>query len=136
MVYSARHDKCLSLRGQNVVAETCNTSTAQTWAWSAYDQLVSVATGQCLDVDGEADEEIPLRLSRCCKEKSGQQWSCSGGLVRPGTKNLSMSYGNRQDVVNLILDTGPNSQWKIFGENRSNICTKKPGNRSAIDNIK
>ena len=133
MVLSIKHKKCLSHGGSKITLEYCKrNANRQKWAWSAYDQLVSVSTGLCLDSYDTGRGWTSLILSRCCIEKASQHWSCNGTMIRANETGSYVSYPRKRNVALLQREQRQSSHWRVFGEYASNICTKKPGGFSRI----
>ena len=126
-IYNRRHDICVSLNVNDVIAKSCDiNSVNQRWVWTNKKQLRNVKSGTCLEVTGNVKDWTRLRVSTCNYLSTRQLWECSQGLVYLSGTNLNMNYGH-EDKPHVLLYTGAGaySQWKIFGTSTS-ICEHIP----------
>ena len=126
-IYNLRHDICVSVNVNDIIAKSCDINDVnQRWVWTNKKQLRNVKSGTCLEVNGDVKKLTRLRVFACNYLSPSQLWECSQDLVHVSGSNLNMNYGN-EDKPHVLLYTGTGtfSQWKIFGTSTS-ICDRKP----------
>ncbi|CAB3980198.1 macrophage mannose receptor 1-like [Paramuricea clavata] len=126
-IYSADHDKCISVSNIDVIAMSCDFDDVnQWWTWTNENQLKNQNLNKCLDVNGNIKDWARLHISVCDHLSLGQLWSCHHDLVHVIGTDLNMNYGNKAEPhIVLYSGTGQWSRWKIFGTS-VNVCEAKP----------